>query len=108
MTIQKKPAGGAGNEARTPINAATDGRKVGRPRKADRAEEFINEAPDGRKVGGRFKRGSKAQITLTIDEALLERVDAMARRAGISRAALVSISLGQTLGNGLTLGKDGP
>jgi hypothetical protein len=107
MAIRRRPAGGADDEARTPINATPDDRKVGRPKKADKAEEFINEAPDGRKVGGRFKRGSKAQITLTIDEALLERVDAMARRAGISRAALVSISLGQILGNGLTFGKDG-
>ena len=82
--------------------------------RAEAGMSSVAMAPDGekasepRKAGGRFKRGHKDQITLTIDEDLLDRVDVTAGRMGVSRAVLVSISLGQTLGNGLTLGKDGP
>ena len=112
MVIKKRPAGGPGDEAWMPVDVAPDGekagwpRKAGRPRKGDQVEEFISGAPDGGKAGGRFKKGYKVQITLTIDEALLDRVDELAGRLGVSRAALVSMSLGQTIESGLRLAND--
>ena len=67
------------------------------------AEEFINAAPDGKKKD-RFRRGNKAQITLTIDEDLLDRVDDMAKEIGVSRASLISMGMRQVLAAGLTIG----
>jgi hypothetical protein len=66
-------------------------------------EKFINNAPDGKKTA-RFRRGNKVQITLTIDETILDQIDSMAKRMGLSRAALVSIALGQVLESGVKIG----
>ena len=58
-------------------------------------ERFIAKAPDARPA--RFIRGSKTQITLTISPGLLGRVDEVARRKEISRAALLTLWIGDGL-----------
>jgi hypothetical protein len=63
---------------------------------------FINQAPDGIKPR-RVHKGNKVQISLTIKEDTLTQVDSMAGRLGISRAALVSMALGQILEKGLNI-----
>jgi hypothetical protein len=45
----------------------------------------------------RFIRGNKTQITLTISPALLDRVDEVVRRKEISRAALLTLWIGDGL-----------
>lgn len=69
--------------------------------KADKIDKFIiNEASDGKKAS-RFKKGNKTQITVAIANDLLDQVDAMAERLGISRAALITIALRQFVKSGL-------
>ena len=58
------------------------------------AERFMDE-PDARRE--RFIRGNKTQITLTISPALLDRVDEVVRRKEISRAALLTLWIGDGL-----------
>lgn len=70
--------------------------KAGIKAEAKAEAGFINNAPDGQKTG-RFMKGNKVQITITIDEALLEETDSLAKQYGISRAALISISLRQAI-----------
>jgi hypothetical protein len=53
-------------------------------------ESFIAKAPDAVKPG-RWQRGNKTQITLSIAPELLERLDEVARRKYVSRAALVAM-----------------
>ena len=57
------------------------------PLQAD-IDDFIDQAPDGRKS---IKRaGRKCAITVSIDPAVLERLDDWARGRGISRAAAIA------------------
>jgi hypothetical protein len=58
-------------------------------------DQFIAAAPDARRE--RFIRGNKTQITLTISPALLDRVDQVVRRKEISRAALLTLWIGDGL-----------
>lgn len=60
---------------------------ITRPKPAT-VENFVQGAPDGQPA--RFTRGHKAQITLTIDPKLLDRMDAAAGTMGQSRAALIN------------------
>jgi hypothetical protein len=53
---------------------------------------FIAGAGDAKPA--RFIRGKKAQITLSISPELLDQVDEIARRKHLSRAALVTVWLG--------------
>jgi hypothetical protein len=60
------------------------------------ADEFIDGAPDGKSA--EFPRqiktaGRKAIITLSIDHALLAKVDAWAKARGMSRAAAISFAV---------------
>jgi hypothetical protein len=53
--------------------------------------DFIDQAPDGRKS---IKRtGKKCVITVTIDPAVLERLDDWAQGRGISRAAAIAVAV---------------
>ena len=65
------------------------------------AEAFINSAPDA--VPRRVRKGNKVQITLTIAEPLLDRVDEVAAKLGQSRAALINLAIYQSLENGLRI-----
>ena len=70
-----------------------------KPPNEDKVKKFIDGAPDG-KGPARFRRGKKVQITLTLDESLLDQADLMAKRMGISRAALVSVALAKVFEKG--------
>ena len=80
MTITKKPH----NVVRTPT-------------------EFIAAAPDGEIVRRGVLRGKKQQITLTIMPDLLNKVDAMARRLGQSRAAVINMAVYWVVEHGLSI-----
>ena len=70
--------------------------------------EFISGAPDAPKEQEIEKpkyvrKGKKLQITLTISQPILERVDAMAERLGQSRAAIINLAIFQGLESGLQI-----
>lgn len=68
---------------------------------ATRAETFIALAPDA--GPRRVKKGNKVQISLTIAEPILARVDAKAAELGQSRAAFINFSIWQALESGLRI-----
>lgn len=68
---------------------------------ATTAEAFINSAPDA--APRRVRKGNKVQITLTIAEPLLDRVDELAAKLGQSRAALINLAIYQSLENGVRI-----
>lgn len=80
MTITKKPA------------------KVART-----AAEFIAGAPDSENARRGVLKGKKRQITLTIMPELLEKVDAMARKLGQSRAAVINMAVYRVVEHGLSI-----
>lgn len=59
--------------------------------------------PEPRSAPKRVKKGKKVQITLTITEAMLERVDERAGQIGQSRAAWINLAIAQMLESGLKL-----
>ncbi len=65
------------------------------------AEAFINSAPDA--APRRVRKGNKVQITLTIAEPLLDRVDELAAKLGQSRAAFINLAIYQSLETGLRI-----
>lgn len=67
------------------------------------AEDFITGAPDST-APRRVRKGKKIQISLTISEPLLERVDERASSLGLSRAAVINLSINQALDTGLRIG----
>lgn len=70
--------------------------------------EFIAGAPDAENVRRGVLKGKKRQITLTIMPELLEKVDAMARRLGQSRAAVINMAVYRVVEHGLSIdGLDG-
>ena len=71
------------------------------PAKPTTPEAFINSAPDT--APRRVRKGHKVQITLTITEPLLDRVDELAAKLGQSRAALINLAIYQSLENGLRI-----
>lgn len=89
-----------------------------KPTPAD-IEAFISGAPDASSSAAvaapsdpqpnqvsapkRVKKGKKVQITLTITEAMLERVDERAGQIGQSRAAWINLAIAQMLESGLKL-----
>ena len=54
-------------------------------------EEFVSAAPDGGRKG--VIKGKKEQITLTITPELLAKVDAVAKKFGQSRAAIINLAI---------------
>jgi hypothetical protein len=69
----------------------------GRPRPVpDAGEAFIGKAPDA-KPAGRWQRGTKTQITLSIAPELLDQVDEIAHRKHLSRAALLTVWINDRL-----------
>ena len=67
------------------------------------AAAFIADAPDGENVRRGVLKGKKRQITLTIMPELLEKVDAMARRLGQSRAAVINMAVYRIVEHGLSI-----
>jgi hypothetical protein len=72
------------------------------------AEAFISGAPDAASATPqalrRVRKGRKVQISLTIAEPLLDRVDELAREIGQSRAAVINLAVMQMLQRGLHIG----
>lgn len=75
---------------------------------AGAADAFISGAPDAAVVASdaprRVRKGRKVQITLTITEPLLDRVDELAANLGQSRAAVINLAVMQMLQTGLRIG----
>ena len=74
------------------------------------AEQTISPDPDlpshsktGRPVK-RVRKGHKVQISLTITEEMLDRVDAMAQKLGQSRAGVINLAIYQALEGGVRVG----
>jgi hypothetical protein len=59
------------------------------------ADAFIEQAPDAKPT--RWQRGTKTQITFSVDPGLLERIDEVAKRKYLSRAALMTLWLNERL-----------
>ncbi len=75
-----------------------------RPKK--NAEAFISGAPDSATPSERpkfVKKGKKVQITLTIALPLLERVDDLAGRLSLSRAAVINLAIHQGMERGINV-----
>lgn len=65
-------------------------------------EAFISGAPDAAAAAPRrVRKGNKVQISLTITEPMLARVDDLASRLGQSRAAVINLAVMQMLQSGL-------
>lgn len=75
--------------------------------KNNSVENFITSAPDAAAKTSHqpkyVRKGKKLQITLTIAQPLLERVDEMAQRLGQSRAAVINFAIFQGLESGLQI-----
>ncbi len=84
MAITKKA------EKKQPANAAAA------------AEAFISAAPDA-KVPRRTRKGKKVQISLTLTESLLGRVDQLAEELGQSRAGIINLAIIHMLDKGLRI-----
>lgn len=71
------------------------------------ADAFISGAPDSAAITPeaprRVRKGRKVQITLTITEPLLDRVDELAGQIGQSRAAVINLAVMQMLQSGLRI-----
>jgi hypothetical protein len=63
---------------------------------ADPGEKFIAKAEGGQHAV-RWVRGNRTQITLSIAPDLLEKVDAVARRENLTRAALLTVWINEQL-----------
>ncbi|MBK6556286.1 ribbon-helix-helix protein, CopG family [Propionivibrio sp.] len=78
-------------------------------KKQSAADDFIAAAPDAAadtpqaRQPKYVKKGKKLQITLTIAQPMLERVDELAARLGQSRAAVINLAVFQSLENGLRI-----
>ena len=55
-------------------------------------DDFVSGAPDAPARKG-VRRGKKEQITLTLSPEMLEKVDALAKRMGQSRAAIINLAM---------------
>lgn len=91
MTIIKNPTKKTTNLSKTAANDAA-------------IDDFISGAPDAATASpSRVKKGRKVQITLTITEPLLNRVDRLADQLGQSRAAVINLAVVQMLKSGLNI-----
>ncbi len=64
---------------------------ITRPVKPKTVDGFIAGAPDAGRKG--VMKGKKEQITLTLAPDLLTKVDALAKRMGQSRAAVINLAI---------------
>ena len=71
----------------------------------DKADAFIAGAPDStvRARGVRQGSGTKQKISLNIETALLERVDALAASLGQTRAGLMNLAILQAVERGFEI-----
>ena len=81
---------------------------ITKPIKKPSAADFIAAAPDAAadtqaRQPKYVRKGKKLQITLTIAQPLLERVDELAAKLGQSRAAVINFAVFQSLESGLRI-----
>lgn len=97
MSIAKPAMPAAIPAAVTPTDAGTQ-KKV---------QEWIEAAPNGLGTGEdkpkRVKKGRKVQITHTLMETELDRLDALAESNGQTRAGLINLAIAQLLKRGLVM-----
>jgi len=84
---------------------------ITKPIKKPSADDFIAAAPDAAATVPKpqpkyVKKGKKLQITLTIAQPLLERVDELAAKLGQSRAAVINLAVFQGIESGLRIDGD--
>lgn len=70
------------------------------------AEAFIAAAPDSSQAPRRIRKGKKIQITMTLPEPVLDRVDRLAEELGQSRASIINLAIAQMLQKGLSIDGD--
>lgn len=101
MAITKRPT--------KPSPADIEAFISGAPDAATSPTAVASAAPQPEQVNApkRVKKGKKVQITLTITEAMLERVDERAGQIGQSRAAWINLAIAQMLESGLKLDGSG-
>lgn len=99
MAITKRPAKPNPADIDAFISGAPDAAPTAAPATALPAEP----PPETASAPKRVKKGKKVQITLTITEAMLERVDDRASQIGQSRAAWINLAIAQMLESGLKL-----
>jgi len=78
---------------------------ITRPKPKPSAETFIAGAPDAEttsKPRG-VRKGRKQQISLTIDQGLLDELDTLATRLGQSRASIINLAIYRAVTHGLVL-----
>lgn len=82
---------------------------ITKPTKKPTADDFIAAAPDAAadvphpRQPKYVRKGKKLQITLTIAQPLLERVDELAERLSLSRAAVINLAIHQGMEHGITV-----
>ncbi|WP_312283913.1 ribbon-helix-helix domain-containing protein [Candidatus Igneacidithiobacillus taiwanensis] len=82
---------------------------ITKPIKRPTADDFIAAAPDAagdmpqKRQPKYVRKGKKIQITLTIAQPLLERVDELAQRLSLSRAAVINLAIHQGMERGITV-----
>ena len=69
-----------------------------RPAAAEKS--CISAAPDGAPAAASDDSG-KQQISMKVDRHLLAKADALAKKSGITRSALVALALAKVLENGI-------
>ncbi len=82
---------------------------ITKPAKRPSADDFIAAAPDAA-VDAQpphekkyVRKGKKIQISLTIAQPLLERVDELAGRISLSRAAVINLAIHQGMERGISV-----
>lgn len=77
---------------------------ITRPKPKPSADAFIAGAPDAETTKPRgVRKGRKQQISLTIDQGLLDELDALADRLGQSRASIINLAIHRAVLHGLVL-----
>lgn len=99
MAITKRPA----KPSPTDIDAFISGAPDAAPTTAPSSSLPVEPSPEAVSAPKRVKKGKKVQITLTITESMLERVDEKAAQIGQSRAAWINLAIAQMLESGLKL-----
>lgn len=75
-----------------------------RPSQASSIDNFIDGAPDASaddQKPKRVRKGNKVQISFTLDESLLDRVDEQSSKMSLSRAAFINLALFKALNSGM-------
>ncbi len=73
------------------------------PESTSAADAFISGAPDAARAPRPTMLGNKRQISLTINPALLEKVDAMAAEMGQTRAGIINMAIYRMVEHGVTI-----